>query len=249
MRIDYWELWKLGVAFQIVTVCSCSRQAGLPVGSIYRGIDEEPTVRVISSTELELTMNNDRLVCEYSRDADRIRVLFVSAGSKRVLYFMIVPQGLEAEDGSHLYLPDPYEQTMREVRAEREARERQTKLEETLNEGQPIEVRLARAAVGRNGPIGKALESYKWDKGRFPSSNDGLVALYDAKNSVGDEKNHGPYMMGTFDELKDPWGNPFIYKFPGERNKDCYDLYSMGPDGHDDRGKLGSDDIKNWIEE
>ena len=35
----------------------------------------------------------------------------------------------------------------------------------------------------------------------------------------------------------DPWGNPYQYSCPGTRNKDGYDLSSMGPDGKD-----GTDD-------
>ena len=40
----------------------------------------------------------------------------------------------------------------------------------------------------------------------------------------------------------DPWGNPYIYYYPGKHNPDSYDLLSAGPDG-----KEGTDDdIGNW---
>ncbi len=45
--------------------------------------------------------------------------------------------------------------------------------------------------------------------------------------------------------LKDPWGNEYQYKNPGEFNEDSYDLYSMGPDGEDGT----DDDIGNWRKE
>jgi general secretion pathway protein G len=48
--------------------------------------------------------------------------------------------------------------------------------------------------------------------------------------------------------LKDPWGNPFEYRSPGQFNEDSYDLWSRGPDGVDDNGRSGSDDIKNWTD-
>jgi hypothetical protein len=43
----------------------------------------------------------------------------------------------------------------------------------------------------------------------------------------------------------DPWGNPFIYEYPGKRNPYGFDLMSMGPDGR----VGGGDDITNWDEE
>ena len=40
----------------------------------------------------------------------------------------------------------------------------------------------------------------------------------------------------------DPWGNPYVYYYPGKHNQPTYDLLSVGPDG-----KEGTDDdIGNW---
>ncbi len=107
---------------------------------------------------------------------------------------------------------------------------------------------LARAAIGRNGPIAKALKSYKWDMGMFPETDEGLQVLFEPKGRVSDERYKGPYLEGTFEELRDPWGNPFEYRYPGDVNEEGYDLWSIGPDMKDDGGKAGSDDLKNWIE-
>jgi general secretion pathway protein G len=53
---------------------------------------------------------------------------------------------------------------------------------------------------------------------------------------------HGPYIEVTnAAALKDPWGNAFVYAYPGAINKGGFDLTSAGPDG-----KPGSaDDIGN----
>ena len=116
-----------------------------------------------------------------------------------------------------------------------------------FDKAQEAKVKLAQAAIGRNGPVAKAVENYKWDVGKYPESDEGLEALF--RNPGGDdEKWKGPYLDGQFEELKDPWDNPFEFRSPGEVNEDGYDLYSCGPDGKDDGGKEGSDDIKNWIE-
>ena len=41
---------------------------------------------------------------------------------------------------------------------------------------------------------------------------------------------------------KDPWGNDFIYLYPGTQNAGKFDLMSYGPDGV----QGGGDDIGNW---
>lgn len=117
-----------------------------------------------------------------------------------------------------------------------------------FGQAQQAKINIAKAEIGRNGPIGKALEAYKWNMNSYPETDEGLQALYQPKSAVDDERYNGPYLEGDFEELKDPWGNPYIYKAPGDVHEEGYDLYSMGPDDKDDGGKEGSDDIKNWIE-
>lgn len=46
---------------------------------------------------------------------------------------------------------------------------------------------------------------------------------------------------------EDAWGHPLIYNFPPEIGGRHFDLYSMGPNGVDDRG--GEDDITNIVAE
>jgi general secretion pathway protein G len=108
---------------------------------------------------------------------------------------------------------------------------------------------LARAGIGRNGPIAKGLEQYKWDMGKYPDTDEGLAALFKPREfKKEDERYNGPYMEGTLEELKDPWNQPYEYRSPGEMNEEGYDLWSRGKDQKDDGGKEGSDDIKNWVE-
>lgn len=117
-----------------------------------------------------------------------------------------------------------------------------------FSQAEQAKIQLTKAAIGRNGPIAKALKSYKWDIGKFPETDDGLAALFDAPPGVDEDRYKGPYLEGTIDELKDAWNNPFMYRSPGEMNEDDYDLFSSGPDMEDNGGREGSDDIKNWLE-
>ena len=81
-----------------------------------------------------------------------------------------------------------------------------------------------------------ALDAYEIDNGRFPSSDEGLNALVTA----GSAKNwKGPYIKKGVPT--DPWGNAYVYRYPGQNNVNGVDLMSMGPDGRE-----GADDITNW---
>ncbi|MCC6649875.1 MAG: type II secretion system major pseudopilin GspG [Candidatus Eisenbacteria bacterium] len=117
-----------------------------------------------------------------------------------------------------------------------------------MNTAQEARIKLAEATIGRNGPIAKGLEAYKWNMGKFPETSEGLAVLFQTAKEANDENYKGPYMDGTFAELKDPWGQAFEYRSPGEFNEDGYDLWSYGPDKENNSGKEGSDDIKNWVE-
>ncbi|UCC29718.1 MAG: type II secretion system protein GspG [Phycisphaerales bacterium] len=116
------------------------------------------------------------------------------------------------------------------------------------NRGHGARIDICRAEIGWNGPIAKALKSYKWDMGKFPDTDEGLAALFQSKKEVDDERYKGPYLEGALEELKDPWGNAYEYRSPGEFNEEEYDLWSWGPNMEDDGEKEDSDDVKNWIE-
>jgi general secretion pathway protein G len=118
-----------------------------------------------------------------------------------------------------------------------------------MGQAEKAKMSIAKAGIGRNGPIAKGLSQYKWAMGKFPDTDEGLAALFQPREKKKDDERYdGPYMEGPYEELKDPWGNPFEYRFPGEFDEDGYDLWCRGPDGQDDGGKEGSDDVKNWIE-
>ncbi|MBW8015269.1 MAG: type II secretion system protein GspG [Planctomycetes bacterium] len=86
-----------------------------------------------------------------------------------------------------------------------------------------------------------ALDTFEIDSGRFPTNSEGLRALVIKPSNADGWKE--PYIKRGVP--KDPWGNDYVYKRPGQYNKYGYDLFSAGPDGQ--RG--GDDDIKNWTED
>lgn len=111
------------------------------------------------------------------------------------------------------------------------------------------QIKIAEAAVGANGPLSKALENYRFDVGKYPETDEGLRMLFVKKGEHPHEKYQGPYIDGPMEKaLADPWGTKYEYKCPGDVNEDKFDLWSRGPNGEDDGGKEGSDDIKNWVD-
>jgi general secretion pathway protein G len=82
-----------------------------------------------------------------------------------------------------------------------------------------------------------AIDSFEVEAGRFPTTEEGLGALVTSPGSV--KAWGGPYLKNV---KPDPWGNAYVYRFPGQNNVHGYDLFSYGPDGHEG----GGDDITNW---
>ena len=73
--------------------------------------------------------------------------------------------------------------------------------------------------------IEKALEVYKLDVGRFPTSEEGLDALVKKPGSANGW--NGPYVKGGVPT--DPWGHPYRYANPGANGG--IDIVSLGADG------------------
>lgn len=85
-----------------------------------------------------------------------------------------------------------------------------------------------------------ALGVYKLDTGKFPAPEPGLQALRTKPEGV--ERWDGPYLPQEIP--LDPWGNPYVYKFPGEHG-DEPDIVSWGADGR--TGGEGEDaDVVSW---
>ena len=97
-----------------------------------------------------------------------------------------------------------------------------------------------KTAASQMKSIAGALDQYRLDTGRYPSTELGLNAL--TKKPADEAKWTGPYLMK--DVPNDPWDKPYIYRIPGENGHD-YDLLSYGLDGKP--GGSGEDtDINFW---
>ncbi len=85
----------------------------------------------------------------------------------------------------------------------------------------------------------QALEMYKLDVGRYPTTAQGLGALVTKPSGVSGW--NGPYLKGAVPQ--DPWNQDYLYKYPGERSE--LDIMTYGQNGSP--GGDGEDsDIGNW---
>jgi general secretion pathway protein G len=100
--------------------------------------------------------------------------------------------------------------------------------------GTSDKARITAAMADIKGGIKTALDRYEVENGVYPKSLQDLVTRpNDAKNWS------GPYLDAI---PQDPWGQPYVYVYPGRNNSSGYDLYSIGRDGQDGT----ADDIGNW---
>ena len=97
-----------------------------------------------------------------------------------------------------------------------------------------------KAAKVQISQLSQALEMYKLEMNKYPTTEQGLEALVTAPS---DAKNwNGPYLAKSKVPL-DPWQQEYHYVSPGEHGK--FDLYSYGAD-EKEGGEDEDQDIVSW---
>jgi len=88
--------------------------------------------------------------------------------------------------------------------------------------------------------FGAGLDLFHLEVGRYPTTEEGLVAL--SNEPTGVDNWNGPYLKKK-DVPDDPWGKAYRYRSPGENGD--YDLYSLGRDDADG-GEDEDADVVSW---
>jgi general secretion pathway protein G len=86
--------------------------------------------------------------------------------------------------------------------------------------------------------LGQALDHFRLDVGRYPTTQEGLSALI---TNPGIEKWDGAYLKKGLPV--DPWGKPYLYLCPGSHGE--YELFSYGRDGTPG-GENEDADVVSW---
>jgi general secretion pathway protein G len=90
--------------------------------------------------------------------------------------------------------------------------------------------------------LGLALDEFYLDNSKYPTSEQGLTAL--VTQPTDPTIRHwkpGGYVQRV---SKDPWGNDYLYVYPGTHGK-AYDLLTLGADGQPGGEGINAD-IGNW---
>jgi general secretion pathway protein G len=111
--------------------------------------------------------------------------------------------------------------------------------------GRVDEARVATARIQIK-QVENALEFFRMDNSRYPSSEEGLRALVEPPAGVRSYP-AGGYLKNK-DGLVDPWDHPFQYQSPGQRNEHTFDVWSQGADGAPGGTGLNAD-VGNWSED
>jgi len=98
------------------------------------------------------------------------------------------------------------------------------------------EVQIAKAQIDA---FEKALDQYRLDTRRYPTSEQGLSALIE--RPANEPLWNGPYLRKAVP--LDPWGHAYVYKAPGAKGE--YEIVSYGRDGQPG-GEGEAADIKNF---
>jgi general secretion pathway protein G len=97
-----------------------------------------------------------------------------------------------------------------------------------------------KAAVAQIEMLGTALDTFRLDVGRYPTTQEGLAALVQRPGMT--DRWDGPYLKKGVP--MDPWGHQFFYRSPGEGGRN-YDIYSLGADGAPG-GDGNNKDVTSW---
>lgn len=91
----------------------------------------------------------------------------------------------------------------------------------------------------------QALEMYKLDNARYPTTEQGLAALVEKPTSGPEPRRWQPGGYVKRDMLLDSWQQEFEYASPGTNNTRSFDLWSLGADATPG-GEENDRDLGNW---
>jgi len=106
-----------------------------------------------------------------------------------------------------------------------------------------VHARILAARIDIDDGLTKALDAFRIDCGRYPTTAEGWAALIHCPTNLPAERWHGPYL----DKVPvDSWGSVYVYVSPGVYHPNGFDLYSCGTGGVSKNNGSDPEDINNW---
>jgi type II secretion system protein G len=132
------------------------------------------------------------------------------------------------------------ETQQRREEAERQQQVQQQQKEEAERQRQERQVR--RTVLSSLRVFASVIDTYKGDVGQYPTTEQGLAALYNRPADLPASANWQGAYRNRSASTTDPWGNPYRYASPGKNGR-AFDIWSVGPDGKDGT----ADDVGHWM--
>ena len=208
------------------------------------------TISLVSKSQCEINNKGKIILAEYSREENKLRVVTRLGGTDSVTYFEIVEDGLRAPNGKNLVVKDSLKKlNEQDTRKDTTSFPAIGDIEDTtpitdpmsfytaheINLDELLSTRLRRDRADADiNAIGSALEGYKLLSGGFyPTTQQGLRALVEKPSSTPVPRRWTKIMDAV---PTDPWGEPYIYRFPGKRDNTKFELVSKGMDKTENTG-------------
>jgi len=158
-------------------------------------------------------------------------------------------QRQEAEQRAREEAERHQERLQRQMESERQLREQQQRQGQQQQQGSGSPTERPTSSRGMAfvplRSLATAVERYHGDVGHYPTTEQGLAALFSRPADLPDPTRwQRAYVTGSQERTTtDPWGSPFRYASPG-RDGRSFDIWSVGPDGVDGT----ADDVGHWME-
>lgn len=140
-------------------------------GEVYRSLDGQTALTLISRDECELRTGQGTLLCKYTKQSDALRVVVTALGTNQVVYYRFTAQGIQDNDGAVLLSPDALSALLREREQEAQRAEETRRVQAARNAALIQEAR-------KEGPI---LGAYKNRRGAIQFT-DSHLRIYDVKD-------------------------------------------------------------------
>ena len=145
----------LALLLVVIQVTACSKQSDTPKqpakppepkNQTYRMIGGHSVISLVSSDELEIREGGQNIVCKYTKQDGKLRVVVSALGTTTAKYFNMTPQGLVDEDGDIYYEPATYEKVMAQIELNRQLwaaveNDNATAIDELIRKGAAVETR------------------------------------------------------------------------------------------------------------
>jgi hypothetical protein len=133
-------------------------------GQVYKSLNGRTVLTLISKDECELSEQGTILLCKYTKQDDKLRVVTTALGTSQVLYYRFTNQGLQDNNGNVLFSPEVYLELQRQAEIARRAKQEAKEAEERRLDAMRAESKKESSTIKTNQLAGSNLNGGPWTK-------------------------------------------------------------------------------------